>query len=81
MGDGREVVERVRVGCDQYATCCARRRCDLKVVCSARATRSACVSKEGGVVAGDVEIEGDDVEGGEDRIDGRRASWTALRVG
>ena len=32
MSDGGEIVERVRVGRDQHAARCARRRCDLEVV-------------------------------------------------
>ena len=79
MVDGGEIVERVRVGRDQHAARCARRRCDLEVVRSARAARASCVSQQGGVVAGDVDVEGDDVEGGEDRVDGGRALVGAVR--
>ena len=81
MFDGGEIIERVRVGRNQHATCCARCGRDLEVVRSARAAGAASVGQQGGVVTRDVDIEGDDVEGGEDRMDSRRASWSALRVG
>ena len=81
MVDDGEIVESVRVGRDQHAARCARRRCDLEVVRSARTARASCVSQQSGVMAGDVEVDGDDAEGGEDRIDGGRARWSALRIG
>jgi len=81
MGDGGEIVERVGVGRDQHAARCARRRCDLEVMRSARAARGPGVSQQRGVMAGDIDVEGDDVEGREDRVDGGGALWSALRVG
>jgi hypothetical protein len=87
MVDGGELVEGVRVGRDQHAARCARCRCDLEIVRSARAARASCMSQQDGVVSGDVDVEGDDVEGGEDRVDpnhhvksGRCRSGVAERV-
>jgi hypothetical protein len=77
MVDGGEIAERVRVDRDQHAARCARRRCDLEIVRSARSAGASCVSQQRGVVAGDVDVEGDDVEGGEDHVDGGRARWSA----
>jgi hypothetical protein len=62
MDDAREVVECVRIGSDERSacsSCCCR---DLKVVGSSRLPGAACVCEQRGVVAGDVEVERDDLD-------------------
>ena len=81
MLNGRELVERVSVGCDQHPVCRAGRRGDLKVVRSARASREAGVGEQARVMTGDLEVEGDDAEGRKDRVDRGLPRRASLLVG
>ena len=81
MLNSREVIERVTVGGDESSAGRAGGGRDLQVVRSAWSTGPSRVGEQARVVSGDVEIEGDDVEGREDRVDGGFSGRTAPIVG
>src|SRR5687768_2469945 len=76
-----EIIERVIVGGDEHSAGGTGGCGDLQVVCSSGPAGAPRVGEQARVVAGDAEIEGDDVEGRQDGLDGGLTGRSTRLIG